>query len=252
MELADRKALVTGASRGIGAAVARELARRGAVVVVHYHRNRQAAEETRESLRGAGHRILQADVADPAQCEALVGGTIEAVGGLDVLVNNAGVFEPHPLADVEFEEWRRSWDATLGANLLGPANLCYQAAHHMIRAGGGKIVNVSSRGAFRGEPEAPAYGASKAGLNSLSQSLAKALAPHGIFVGAVAPGWVETDMAANHLAGPDGDEIRAQSPLDRAARPEEIARAVAFLATEGIDYLTGCIIDANGASYLRT
>ena len=122
----------------------------------------------------------------------------------------------------------------------------------MIEKGGGKIINVTSRGAFRGEPDAPAYGASKAGQNALSQSLAKALAPHNIYVYAVAPGWVKTDMAKEALASLEGDAIRNQSPMGRVATPDEVAKAVVFLSSEGTDYLTGCIVDINGASYLRT
>ncbi|MDH3815808.1 MAG: SDR family oxidoreductase, partial [Acidobacteriota bacterium] len=106
--------------------------------------------------------------------------------------------------------------------------------------------------AFRGEPEGPAYGASKAALNSMSQSLAQRLAPHGVFVGAVAPGFVDTELAARVLDGPDGDAIRAQSPLGRVAKPEEVAHAVLFLASEGSEFSTGTIIDVNGASYLRS
>ena len=122
----------------------------------------------------------------------------------------------------------------------------------MVERGGGRIVNVSSRGAFRGEPNAPAYGASKAGLNAMSQSLAQKLAPHGIFVCVVAPGFVETDMASSSLSGPDGDAIRSQSPLNRVATAEEVARAILFLASEGTEFMTGCILDVNGASYLRS
>ena len=117
---------------------------------------------------------------------------------------------------------------------------------------GGRIVNVSSRGAFRGEPDAPAYGASKAGLNALGQSLAKALGGEGIFVFTVAPGFVETKMAQPGLSGPKGDFIRNESPLGRVAKPEEVARTVAFLAADGSEFLTGCVVDVNGASYLRT
>jgi NAD(P)-dependent dehydrogenase (short-subunit alcohol dehydrogenase family) len=174
------------------------------------------------------------------------------MGQIDVLVNNAGIFEKHRLADVSFEEWSEAWDHTLAVNLLGPANITYWVAHHMIGRGGGRIVNISSRGAFRGEPEAPAYGASKAALNAMSQSLAQALAPHGIFVYVFAPGWLDTDMAADSLALPIGDDVRAQSPLGRVARPEEVAKTVLFLSSEGTDYLTGCIVDVNGASYLRS
>ncbi len=118
--------------------------------------------------------------------------------------------------------------------------------------GGGRIINISSRGAFRGEPTKPAYGASKAGLNSLTQSLAVALAPHKIYVGAVAPGFVDTELAADRLNSPEGEAIRAQSPFNRVATPEEVAHAVYFLASEGAEFSTGTIIDVNGASYLRT
>ena len=252
MEFTDKRVLVTGASRGIGRAIALGFASAGARVAVHYRGNRQAAEQTLATLQGTGHELVQADVGDPSQCADLVAGVIERLGGLDVLVNNAGIFEEHRILDVDFDSWRRAWSATLATNLVGPANLMYFAGRHMAAHGGGRIVNISSRGAFRGEPDAPAYGASKAGLNALSQSLAQALAPHGVFVGVVAPGWVQTDMAAAHLEGESGAEVRAQSPLNRVAEPEEIARAVLFLASEGIGFLTGCIIDANGASYLRT
>ncbi len=182
---------------------------------------------------------------------------VEAVvadfGGLDIVVNNAGIWLDHKLDEVEYDEWQQAWRSILDTNLLGPANVCYCAARHMIKNGcGGRIINISSRGAFRGEPDGPAYGASKAGLNAMSQSLAKHLAPHGIVVGVVAPGFVETDMAADLLAGPEGDSIRSQSPIGRVARPEEVAQAVLFFAAEGAEFSTGAIIDVNGASYLRT
>ena len=177
---------------------------------------------------------------------------VNEMGKIDVLVNNAGVYEFHPAATTSFEQWRRSWEKTIQTNLLGPAHLSFHVIRHMMQDGGGKIINITSRGAFRGEPNAPAYGASKAGLNAFSQSMAQALAPHNIFIHAVAPGFVETDMAASVLAGAEGDAIRAQSPLNRVARPAEVARVVLFLAGQGTDYLTGGIIDVNGASYLRT
>jgi NAD(P)-dependent dehydrogenase (short-subunit alcohol dehydrogenase family) len=122
----------------------------------------------------------------------------------------------------------------------------------MIGRGGGRIVNVGSRGAFRGEPRHPAYGASKAGLHALGQSLAKALAPHGIAVATVAPGYVATDMAAEYLAGPDGDAIRADSPFGRVAEADEIAAAVVYLASPQAEWASGAILDLNGASYLRS
>jgi NAD(P)-dependent dehydrogenase (short-subunit alcohol dehydrogenase family) len=174
------------------------------------------------------------------------------MGRIDVLVNNAGVYVDHPIAEVPYEEWQAAWERILATNLTGPANLSFCVAQKMIETGGGRIVNVSSRGAFRGEPNGPAYGASKAGMNAMSQSLAKALAPHNIFVCVVAPGFVDTEMSTETLAGPEGDLIRNESPLGRVARPEEVARAVVFLASEGTEFMTGCIVDVNGASYLRT
>lgn len=244
--------LVTGASRGIGRAIAQQFAGSGARVAIHFNSNRHEAEMTLRGLPGDGHQIFRADVSDSDEIQPLVQSVVDGMGKIDILVNNAGIFVEHILPEIEFEAWRRSWDQTLGVNLLGPANLMYWVSRHMIDTGGGRIVNVSSRGAFRGEPEAPAYGASKAGLNALSQSLAIALAPYNIFVGVVAPGWVETDMAVAALSSEQGDAILAQSPLGRIARPDEVARVVLFLASEGTDFLTGCIVDVNGASYLRT
>jgi NAD(P)-dependent dehydrogenase (short-subunit alcohol dehydrogenase family) len=252
VDFAGKVVLVTGGSRGIGRSIASHFAEAGAKVALHYHRDQSAAKGTLSSLAGSSHQLFQADLGDGSAARILVESVIAQMGQIDILVNNAGIFEEHRLADVSYQEWLEIWDRTLAVNLLGPANITYWVAHHMIGRGGGRIVNVSSRGAFRGEPHAPAYGASKAGLNAMSQSLAQALAPHGIFVYVVAPGWVETDMAAESLASPTGEDIRAQSPLGRVARPEEVARTVLFLASEGTDYLTGCIVDVNGASYLRT
>jgi 3-oxoacyl-[acyl-carrier protein] reductase len=252
MNFEDKVVLVTGGSRGIGRVIVEQFAAAGAQVAIHYHRDRAAAEATLASLPGRGHRLFQADQADPAAAEELIVAVVDEMGHLDILVNNAGIFIDHPPALIDYDGWQRAWQRVLAVNLLGPANLCYWAAKQMMAQGGGRIVNVSSRGAFRGEPDAPAYGASKAGLNAMSQSLAKALAPHNIFVCVVAPGWVETDMAADTLTGPEGDSVRAQSPLNRVARPDEVARTVLFLASEGTDFLTGCIVDVNGASYLRS
>jgi len=252
MEFTGEVVLVTGGSRGIGRAVAEQFAQEGARVAVHYNTDRSAAQETLAALPGGPHCTVQADLSDPHAPVALVRTTVERMGRLDILINNAGVYEHHPVASMEFGDWRKAWDQTIAVNLAAPAYLSFFAVKQMLKQGGGRIVNISSRGAFRGEPDAPAYGASKAGLNAMSQSMAKALAPHKIFVTVLAPGWVETDMAEPYLMGPDGAAIRAQSPLGRAALPGEMARIVVFLASRKSEYLTGCIIDANGASYLRT
>jgi len=245
-------ALVTGASRGIGAAIARILAGAGFRVAVHYNSSEPSAQRVLGELPGQGHVMLRADVSNASEAELLVRRSVEAFGGLDVLINNAGVFGLHPVAGIGYEEWQEAWRAIIATNLIASANISYCAARHMMTRGGGKIVNISSRGAFRGEPDAPAYGASKAGMNAMGQSLAQALAPHNVLVFTIAPGWVDTDMASSTLNGPGGEAVRAQSPLRRVAAAEEIARIVLFCAVDAPAYMTGAIIDANGASYLRT
>jgi NAD(P)-dependent dehydrogenase (short-subunit alcohol dehydrogenase family) len=249
MENGGRAILVTGASRGIGAAVARAFAAGGDRIAVHYGANRELAEQVAAALPGDGHVVVGADLADPDAVRAMVDAAAEALGGLDVVVNNAGIFEPHPIDETSYEEWQRCWERTVAVNLLGPANVSWCALRHMGR--GGRIVNVASRGAFRGEPKAPAYGASKAGLIAMAQSLARRLGPHEISVTAVAPGFTETDMAAEELEGETGVARRAESPLGRVATPEEVAAAVVFLASPEATMSSGTVIDVNGASYLR-
>lgn len=252
LDFTDKVVLVTGSSRGIGRSIATLFAERGARVAVHYLSHRAAADETLAALPGEGHFVVQGDIADPAAVKAIVDEIIARAGRIDILVNNAAIYEDHPLADVDYETWQASWRRTIDTNLIGAANMSFCAAKHMIAGGGGRIVNVSSRGAFRGEPTGPAYGASKAALNSMSQSLAKYLAPFNISVAVAAPGFVETDMAREALTGESGREKRSQSPFNRVARPEEVAYAVLFLASEGAEFMSGAIIDINGASYLRT
>jgi 3-oxoacyl-[acyl-carrier protein] reductase len=247
--MTGRAVLVTGSSRGIGAAVAHAFAAGGDRVAVHHRDSADLAEAVRAALPGGGHTVVGGDLADPAAVAALVDTAAERLGGLDVLVNNAGVYRAHPVADTSYERWQAEWRRTLDTNLIGVANTIWCAVRHMRP--GARIVNVSSRGAFRGEPGHVAYGASKAGLNALSQSLAVELAPLGIAVTAVAPGFVATDMTTGYLAGPAGDAIRDQSPLGRVARPEEIAAAVHWLASEPAEWATGAVLDLNGASYLR-
>jgi 3-oxoacyl-[acyl-carrier protein] reductase len=269
--MAGRAILVTGASRGIGRAVALAFAEAGDRVAVHHRDNQRLAAGVVAGLPGGGHLAVQADLADPDAIRRMVDRACEALGGLDVLVNNAGVYLRHPIAEVSYEEWQAAWQETLSVNLVGAANVTWCAVQHMIagradRAGGdgdgddsrgvpgsaGRIINVSSRGAFRGEPRHPAYGASKAGLNAFGQSLARALGPLGIAVATVAPGYVETDMAAADLSGPHADQIRADSPFRRVARAEEIAAAVLYLASPEAQWASGAILDLNGASYLRS
>jgi 3-oxoacyl-[acyl-carrier protein] reductase len=244
---------VTGGSRGIGAAIARAFAQRGDRVAVHCRDALAVAEVVRDSLDGAGHIVVRADLAVPAEVRAMVDAAAAGLDGLDVLVNNAGIYLDHPVLGTSYEEWQAAWQATLGVNLVGAANVTWCAVQHMTASGqrGGRIVNVGSRGAFRGEPTHPAYGASKAGLHAFGQSLAVELAPHGITVASVAPGFVATDMTTELLATPAGDVIRAQSPFGRVATVEEIAAAVVYLASPEAEWVSGAVLDLNGASYLH-
>ena len=251
MRALGRAVLVTGASRGIGAAVASAFASAGDRVAVHYGANADKAHDVAASLPGDGHVVVGADLSDPDAVRRMVDEAAAHLGGLDVLVNNAGVFEQHPITETSYEEWQRAWQRTLAVNLVGAANVTWCAVQHMVQSGGGRIVNVSSRGAFRGEPRQPGYGASKAGLIAFGQSLARALGPHGISVAAVAPGITETDMAADALTGEGGDARRAESPLGRLATTEEVAAAVLFLASPEAEFASGSVLDLNGASYLR-
>jgi len=222
-------------------------------VAVHCRDAVAAAEVVRDSLNGDQHVVVRADLAVPAEVRAMVDAAAAGLGGLDVLVNNAGIYLDHPVLGTSYEEWQAAWQATLGVNLIGAANVTWCAVQHKTASAqrGGRIVNVGSRGAFRGEPSHPAYGASKAGLHAFGQSLAVALAPHGITVASVAPGYVATDMTAAELATAAGDVIRAQSPFDRVATVQEIAAAVVYLASPEAEWASGAVLDLNGASYLR-
>jgi NAD(P)-dependent dehydrogenase (short-subunit alcohol dehydrogenase family) len=230
--------------------VAQAFANQGDRVAVHHRDSAGLAQEVLAGLPGSGHTIVQGDLADAEAVRRMVDQAAADLGGLDVLVNNAGIYVWHPITEVSYEQWQDVWRETLAVNLTGAANATWCAVQHM-KGTGGRIVNVSSRGAFRGEPRHPAYGASKAGLNSFGQSMARALAPFGISVGTVAPGYVETEMATADLNSARGDEIRAQSPFNRVATPEEIAAAVLYLASDEAEWASGTIIDLNGASYLR-
>ena len=252
MNFSGQHVLITGGTKGIGRATAFAFAKQGANVILNYSKDEYAAAEALENLPPGDHRAIKADITQPDEVRQLVNQVIRECGKIDVVVNNAGFYQSHPIDLVNYEAWQESWEITLSVNLMGAANVCYCVAQYMRLAGGGRIINISSRGAFRGEPDHPAYGASKAGLNAMSQSLAQSLAKYNIYVGVVAPGFVETDMAKAQLDGPEGDAIRAQSPLGRVARPEEVAQAVLFLASKGTEFMTGAILDVNGASYLRS
>jgi 3-oxoacyl-[acyl-carrier protein] reductase len=267
ISLPSRGVLVTGASRGIGAAVATAFAARGDRVALHYRAARDRAEEVLAGLAGAGHVLVRADLGDHDAVPPMVAAAISALGRVDVLVNNAAVYDDDPaaadrrlghrLADTPYEAWVAAWRRTVEVNLLGTANVTHCVVRHMIDTEPtdgvprGRVVNVGSRGAFRGEPRVPAYGATKSGVQSLGQSLARDLGSAGIAVTSVAPGFVATDMAEATLAGPRGEEVRSQSPFGRVAEAAEVAAAVLYLASPEAEWASGAVLDLNGASYLR-
>ena len=249
--MTQRTVLITGGSRGIGAAIAREFAAAGDRIAIHYVSSAQNAQNVADSLDGQGHIIVRADLRDPDAIKSMVDGVAQQFGVIDVLINNAGVFFDHPIESSTYENWQKAWSDTLGVNLTGAANVTWCALQHMPKNGTSRIVNIGSRGAFRGEPVSPAYGASKAAIVAFGQSIAKALAPVHIGVTTLAPGFVQTEMAKPLLDGPEGDGIRAQSPFNRVAKPEELAKAVYFLASPDSEWASGAVLDFNGASYLR-
>jgi 3-oxoacyl-[acyl-carrier protein] reductase len=251
-----RGALVTGASRGIGRAAAIALSGRGERVAVHYGRAREEAERTLSLLHGEGHVLVGGDLSDPEAARRIVEEAEAGLGQVNVLVNNAGI-APGPATDhrvdeVDYATWQQRVTRMIDLDLTAPAHLTYLVARSLIaRDTPGVIVNVGSRGAFRGEPGAPAYAAAKAGLHAFGQSMAIALAPHGIAVATVAPGVIATERQQEKLAGPDGDALRAQSPFGRVGTAEEVASAILYLTAPESPWASGTILDLNGASHLR-
>lgn len=250
-----RRVLVTGASRGVGRAIARAFAQQGDTIAIHHRDSADLAESLRAELGGDPHVVVRADLAKPDEVAAMVDAAATALGGIDVLVNNAGQAFGHSIVDASYEEWQAAWNKTLAVNLTGAANVTFCAVKHMLArpkdAPSGRIINVGSRGAYRGEPDAPAYGAAKAALHAFGQSIAVALAPHGIAVTSVAPGFVLEDATNAAYKVPRGPVHSAQSPFGRVARPEEIASAVVWLASHDAEWASGAVLDFNGASYLR-
>ncbi|MEW2636385.1 SDR family oxidoreductase [Streptomyces sp. NPDC048389] len=248
-----RRVLITGASRGLGRAVAHAFAVNGDRVAVHYGTREDDARRTLDALPGTGHVLVSGDLTDAPGAAGVADRAFAGLGGIDILVNNAAVNERHPLAETPYDEWAEMWQRHVSVNLLATAHLSHLAARRMIADGkSGRIVNIGSRGAFRGEPDHPAYGATKAAVHALGQSLAVSLAPYGIGVASVAPGFFDTERVADRLTGPEGDAIRAQSPFGRVASADEIASAVRWLASPEAEWSSGTILDLNGASHLRT
>ncbi|AHE56219.1 SDR family NAD(P)-dependent oxidoreductase [Sphingomonas sanxanigenens] len=224
--------LLTGATRGIGAAARAALEAAGATVIAF--------------------GSADGDLSDPATAPVLWQRALDAAGGrIDVLVNNAGVFEAAPL-DLEDEAWLASWERTMAINLTASAQFCRLAVRHFQAEGGGRIVNVASRAAYRGDSPAHwHYAASKAGMVGMTKSIARGYGAQAILAFSVCPGFTMTGMAEDYLASRGGDRLLADIPLGRVADPAEIASAIRYLALEAPASMTGAAIDINGASYVR-
>ncbi len=251
-----RNVLVTGASRGIGRAVAQTFAAAGDAVAVHASADGEDIATTLTGLTGVGHVSVFGDVANPEQCRAIVQEAAAGLGYLDVLVNNAGVApgeqNKHRVENTPFTSWVEAWEQMVRVNLLGAAHVTWAFAEQFTQARGpGAVINIGSRGAQRGEPDHPAYASSKAALHAFGQSAAITLAPLGVSVVSVAPGVTATERQRPTLEGPRGAALRAQSPFDRVAVPQEIADAVLYLASPAAQWSSGSVVDLNGASYLR-
>jgi len=243
IDLSNKVALVTGASRGIGRETALELAKAGARVIINYNRSKETADEVREAITGSGHEaeIFKADVSNPEEVKALFGFIRDTYRTIDILVNNAGVIKDNLLLAMELSEW----DKVLDTNLRGAFLCTQQAAEIMMANHSGKIINISSIGAIRGGRGQTNYASAKGGLISFTTACAVELAPKGIQVNAVLPGMIVTDMSSR-VRKRAGDKILERIPAARFGEPADIARLVVFLASGSADYITGQAISVDG------
>jgi 3-oxoacyl-[acyl-carrier protein] reductase len=243
MLLAEKTALVTGASRGIGRATALELAKAGAKVAVNFAGNRVAAEEVVSMIESAGGQamLVQADVGNAADVETMLKAVVERFGRIDILVNNAGITRDNLIVRMKEEDW----DAVIHTNLKGIFNCTKAVSKLMMKQRYGRIINMASVVALMGNAGQANYAAAKAGVIGFTKSMAKELASRNITVNAVAPGYISTDMTAA-LPEQTKAELQAQIPLQRLGTPEDVAAAVLFLVSPGADYITGQTLHVDG------
>jgi NAD(P)-dependent dehydrogenase (short-subunit alcohol dehydrogenase family) len=252
-DLSGRTVLVTGASKGIGAATAATLGDAGAHVIAHYGSDREGAAAAIAAIPDARRCVLQADLAQPDAARALWRAAVAWRGGVDVLVNNAAIMVETPLGEPD-DAWDRDWDLSLRVNVLAPAALMREAVGHFRARGGGVLITLSSWVAQRGSgnPDLLAYAASKGAIKALTQTLARAHARENVLAYLVAPGVVDTRMSRDAAARQGGEAaVTASLAMGEWVPPEEIADAVAYLASGTCRHLTGATLDINGASYVR-
>ena len=253
MKLLENKVvIVTGAARGIGEGIALKLAEHGAHIAFTYvsesSADKAAALESKLKALGVNAKAYRSNAGDFKESETFVGDVVKEFGTVDVCVNNAGISKDNLLLRMTPEQW----DDVMEINLKSVFNMTKHVIRPMMKAKAGSIINMSSVIGLMGNAGQGSYAASKAGIIGFTKSVAKELGSRNVRCNAIAPGFVETDMAKEHLAGEEGEKIRQQSPLNRVAQPKEVARAVAVFASEGLEFMTGGIWDINGASYLRS
>ena len=250
-DLDGKVVLVTGASRGIGGAIARAVGGAGGAVVLHYSRGREDAEAIAGGLQKTGCHLVQGDFECDDDVERVWREAVDWKGRVDVIINNAGVYAMGGV-DEDFDTWTGVWRRLLQVNLISAAHLCRQAVLHFRARGGGIIVNIASRAAFRGDtPDYMQYAASKGGLVSLTRSLARGFAADNILAYVIAPGFVRTDMAEDFTQIHGEEAVTKEIPLGDMASPEDVAEVVLFVASGRARHATGTTIDINGASYVR-
>lgn len=251
IDLKGKTVLVTGGSRGIGAAIVRSVAGAGGKVLLHYGRSRDAATAIQAEIGRDACILIEADLGAEGAAERLWQAATTAAPRIEVLINNAGIFEPAPI-EMADAAWREAWGRVLQVNLYAPAELCKLAIPHFRKHGGGKIINVASRAAHRGDaPDQWPYAASKGALVAMTKTIARGYAKDNVLAFAIAPGFTETDMAYVGLDDAGVERIVSEIPLGSMARPEECGALAAFLCSDHVRHLTGATFDINGASYVR-
>jgi len=263
MKLSGQNILVTGGSRGIGAAICRAVAEQGARVCLHYARNDQAAREVLASLTGTGHEMIQTDLTEASAGRVLFKGAVDLMGHIDTVVNNAGIM-PEAGVEHDIDQWNRVWQDVMQANVMAVGDICREAILHFKNPDfkspdfkspgrkGGRIVNIASRAAYRGDdPNYMHYAASKSAVVALTKSIARGFGRDNIIAVNVAPGWVESDMSKGFIDEYGLEAATKDIPLGEISPPEEVGELVAYLCSPTARQITGATFDINGASYVR-
>jgi 3-oxoacyl-[acyl-carrier protein] reductase len=250
VNLRGQVVLLTGATGGIGTAIVRHLSEAGATIAMQYHRHGEVAEELQQSA-GNDARVFEADLDDVGQAERLFGQVVTTYGRVDTLINNAGIYLPSRL-DKSTGAWLEDWQRTIRINLTSASLLCRLAILHFGKHGGGRIINIASRAAFRGDTEEYlAYAASKGGMVALTRTIARAYGKENVKAFVVAPGFVRTPMVEDFVRAHGEETIVNEIALTRLTEPDDVAPTVAFLASGMMDHATGCTVDINAGSYVR-